>query len=110
MAWAALPTVFGNNFLEQNQKILNKIVKAVVKRNSKKALVDQLDSVHLVNTDNAFEVSTHGLRWPLSKATLTHGNTISVSNEMLENSAIIEIGVGRLLLVHHSNPTVERKE
>jgi thiamine pyrophosphokinase len=58
-------------------------------------------------TDKVFHVSTHGLRWPLSKTTLAFGNTISVSNEMLEKSAKIEIGIGKLLLVHHTNLATE---
>jgi 3-oxoadipate enol-lactonase len=45
MAWAALPTVFGNQFLKDHQKILDKIVNAVVIRNSKNALIAQLDAV-----------------------------------------------------------------
>jgi 3-oxoadipate enol-lactonase len=44
MAWAALPTVFGNSFLNQHQKILDKIVDAVVLRNSKTSLIAQLDA------------------------------------------------------------------
>ena len=45
MAWAALPTVFGNSFLNQHQKILDKIVDAVVLRNSRKPLIAQLEAV-----------------------------------------------------------------
>jgi len=45
MAWAALPTVFGENFLKQHQKSLDMIVKAVVKRNSRKALIAQLEAI-----------------------------------------------------------------
>ena len=45
MAWAALPTVFGNKFLKDHQKILDKIVAAVVLRNNKKALMAQLEAV-----------------------------------------------------------------
>jgi 3-oxoadipate enol-lactonase len=45
MAWAAVPTVFGNKFFKHHQKILDKIVNAVVLRNSKKALMAQLDAV-----------------------------------------------------------------
>ncbi len=44
MAWAALPTVFGNGFLNQHQKILDKIVDAVALRNRKKSLIAQLDA------------------------------------------------------------------
>jgi pimeloyl-ACP methyl ester carboxylesterase len=45
MAWAALPTVFGNKFFKHHQKIIDKIVSAVVVRNNKKALMAQLDAV-----------------------------------------------------------------
>lgn len=45
MAWAALPAVFGSRFLKHHQKILDKIVKAVVLRNSKAALTAQLDAL-----------------------------------------------------------------
>ena len=45
MAWAALPTVFGNSFLNQHQKILDKIVDAVVLRNSRRSLIAQLEAV-----------------------------------------------------------------
>jgi thiamine pyrophosphokinase len=69
------------------------------------------DIVSLIPLANhVSNVSTHGLRWPLWKATLAFGNTISISNEMLEHSAIIEIGSGKLLLVHHTNPAVDGKD
>jgi 3-oxoadipate enol-lactonase len=45
MAWAALPTVFGNDFLNQHQKILDKIVDAVVFRNSRRSMIAQLEAV-----------------------------------------------------------------
>jgi 3-oxoadipate enol-lactonase len=45
MAWAALPAVFGENFLKQHENSLDMIVKAVVKRNRKKALLAQLDAL-----------------------------------------------------------------
>ncbi len=45
MAWAALPSVFGNRFLNQHEKILDKIVKAVVLRNSQRSLIAQLEAV-----------------------------------------------------------------
>jgi len=56
------------------------------------------------------DVSTHGLRWPLKNAELTLGNTISVSNEILEKSARIEIGIGKLLLVHRDILAAEDEE
>ena len=55
-------------------------------------------------TDHVTGVSTRGLRWPLQNANLALGNTISVSNEILENSAHIKIGTGKLLLVHRIIP------
>jgi len=45
MAWAALPVVFGNQFLKDHQKMIDKIVDAVVIRNSRDALIAQLDAV-----------------------------------------------------------------
>jgi 3-oxoadipate enol-lactonase len=45
MAWAALPSVFGNGFLNQHEKILDKIVDVVVLRNSRKSLIAQLEAV-----------------------------------------------------------------
>ncbi len=51
-------------------------------------------------SDQVIDVSTFGLRWSLENAILALGNTISVSNEMLDTSAKINIGSGKLLLVH----------
>jgi pimeloyl-ACP methyl ester carboxylesterase len=45
MAWAALPSVFGNKFLKDHEKILDKIINAVVIRNRKEALMAQLEGV-----------------------------------------------------------------
>jgi 3-oxoadipate enol-lactonase len=45
MAWAAVPAVFGSRFLKDHQKIIAKIVAAVVIRNSRDALISQLDAV-----------------------------------------------------------------
>jgi thiamine pyrophosphokinase len=61
-------------------------------------------------TDHVSDVSTRGLRWPLVKSNLALGNTISISNEMLDRSASIEIGSGKLLLVHHAIPAVEGED
>jgi len=44
MAWAAIPAVFGNRFIRHHQKILDKIVNAVVQRNRKVSLLAQLDA------------------------------------------------------------------
>lgn len=56
------------------------------------------------------EVSTSGLRWQLDNAELTLGSTISVSNEMLDTAARIQIGVGKLLLVHRDILAAESEE
>ena len=56
------------------------------------------------------EVFTDGLRWPLKNAKLTFGNTISVSNEMIKDSARIQIGSGKLLLVHKEIQAIEDEE
>ncbi len=45
MAWAALPTVFGSNFLRHHHKTMAMIVAAVAKRNNKEALIAQLDAI-----------------------------------------------------------------
>jgi len=45
MAWAAVPAVFGSRFLKHHQKMLDKIVNAVVLRNSKAALAAQLEAL-----------------------------------------------------------------
>ena len=69
------------------------------------------DIVSLVPlTDQVTEVSTTGLRWPLESAVLALGNTISVSNEMLSESARIRIGAGKLLLVHRDILAARGKE
>jgi thiamine pyrophosphokinase len=50
------------------------------------------------------EVSTHGLRWQLNQATLSFGSTLSVSNELLQDTAKVQIGSGILILIHrHSH-------
>jgi 3-oxoadipate enol-lactonase len=45
MAWAALPTVFGERYLQQHHSLLDNIVKAIVKRNKPQALIAQLEAV-----------------------------------------------------------------
>ncbi len=45
MTWAALPIVFSENYLQRNESILNKIVKAIVRRNRKEGLVAQLEAI-----------------------------------------------------------------
>jgi pimeloyl-ACP methyl ester carboxylesterase len=46
MAWAALPYVFGENYLRHKEKNLERIVKTIVRRNNKDALVAHLEAIH----------------------------------------------------------------
>jgi thiamine pyrophosphokinase len=46
------------------------------------------------------DVTTHGLRWQLDQAKLIMGSTLSVSNELLKTNAKIQIGSGKLFLIH----------
>lgn len=45
LAWVSLPIAFGENFLKQQQKNLGNIVKAMVKRNKKQALIAHLEAI-----------------------------------------------------------------
>ncbi len=45
MAWAALPVAFGENFLRKNEGSLDKIVKAIVRRNKEDGLIAQLEEM-----------------------------------------------------------------
>lgn len=47
-------------------------------------------------------VTTRGLRWTLKDATLQFGSTLSLSNELVEETAQIQIGTGKLFLIHRS--------
>jgi thiamine pyrophosphokinase len=54
-------------------------------------------------TERVSEVTTQGLRWPLQERDLELGTTLSVSNEMVSQQAIIKICNGKLILVHREN-------
>lgn len=45
MAWSALPTIFGEAYLAENRRILDKIVAAVAARNLAEALLAHLDAM-----------------------------------------------------------------
>jgi 3-oxoadipate enol-lactonase len=45
MVWASLPVVFGESFLQQKEGTLHNIVKAIVRRNRKEALIAQLEAM-----------------------------------------------------------------
>lgn len=57
MAWASLPVVLGEYFLKQNERLLGPMVKAVVKRNSKEALVAHLEAI--TTYPPLYEVAAH---------------------------------------------------
>lgn len=61
-------------------------------------------------TDTVEEVSTTGLRWPLEQAQLNLGSTLSVSNEMLDSTAHVQIGAGKMLLIHRDVKSQEGGE
>ena len=46
LAWAVLPLVFGEVFLKQNKKIIDKMVEAIVVRNNKDALIAQIKAIN----------------------------------------------------------------
>jgi thiamine pyrophosphokinase len=46
------------------------------------------------------EVTTQGLKWPLKAADLQFGNTLSISNEILQSPVQVQIGEGCLFVVH----------
>lgn len=46
LAWAVLPIVFGEVFLKQNKRIIDKMVEAIVVRNNKDALIAQLKALN----------------------------------------------------------------
>jgi len=45
MAWAAMPSIFGEKYLKENEKILNKMVDAVVRRNRKDDLMAHFETM-----------------------------------------------------------------
>ena len=46
LAWTVLPLVFGEVFLKQNKRIIDKMVAAIVVRNNKDALIAQLKAIN----------------------------------------------------------------
>jgi len=45
LAWVSLPVAFGENFLKQKEKILDNLIKAMVKRNHKTALIAHFEAM-----------------------------------------------------------------
>ncbi|NPA90059.1 MAG: thiamine diphosphokinase [Chloroflexi bacterium] len=43
-------------------------------------------------------VTTQGLRWPLHNATLHFGHTLTVSNELVGEEAVVRVGEGRVVV------------
>lgn len=46
LGWAVLPIVFGEDFLKQNQRMIEKMVEAIAVRNKKDALIAQLKAIN----------------------------------------------------------------
>ncbi len=69
------------------------------------------DTISLIPlSESVTEVSTQGLRWLLDNVDLYLGNTLSVSNELLETSARVQIGKGKMLLVHRDMQAANGEE
>lgn len=69
------------------------------------------DIVSLIPLTRTVEnVSTQGLRWPLERARLKLGSTLSVSNEMLATTAQVQIDAGYLLVIHRDTKSQEGDE
>ena len=69
------------------------------------------DIVSLIPLSSLVEdVSTQGLRWSLDHADLNLGNTLSVSNEMLDTAAHVQVGAGILLLIHRDATVLDEEE
>ena len=47
-------------------------------------------------------VNLHGVRWPLENATLHLGDTLTISNVLVEPAATVEIREGLVLVVHQA--------
>jgi thiamine pyrophosphokinase len=61
------------------------------------------DTISLIPlSERVTEVTTQSLRWQLDKDDLYLGNTLSVSNELLGTTARVQIGKGKMLLVHRT--------
>ena len=59
------------------------------------------DTLSLVPlTPEVTEVNLNGVQWPLERATLSLGSTLSISNALVANWATVEIGQGMTLVVH----------
>lgn len=61
----------------------------------------------LPHAGDAGGVTTEGLRWPLSHATLSATGTRGISNELVGSSASVEIEVGILLVVRPRVPALD---
>ena len=59
------------------------------------------DTLSLVPLSPVVEqVSLTGVRWPLTRATLSFGSTLSISNELAAPQARLSIGAGRILMIY----------
>jgi thiamine pyrophosphokinase len=59
------------------------------------------DTLSLVPlTPKVDQVSLTGVKWPLAKASLAFGSTLSISNVLTTPPAKVQIGSGRVLVVH----------
>jgi len=59
MAWAAMPAIFGEKYLKENEKILNKLVNAVVRRNRKDKLMAHLEAILTYRSPSRYAKKPH---------------------------------------------------
>jgi 3-oxoadipate enol-lactonase len=59
MAWAAMPSIFGEKYLKANEKILNKMVNAVVRRNRKDHLMAHFEAMLTYRSPSRYARKTH---------------------------------------------------
>lgn len=61
MVWAAVPLVFGRNYLKENQKVLERLVKTIVRRNKTDALRAHIEAIQHYPPLSSFLHKTAGL-------------------------------------------------
>jgi thiamine pyrophosphokinase len=75
------------------------IVRAATPQRSVTLSADIGETITLLPVGDAHGVTTSGLRWPLTDATLDHGATRGVSNVATKDQVHIEVGEGAVLVI-----------
>jgi len=75
------------------------IVRAATPQRSVTLSADDGETITLLPVGDAHDVTTSGLRWPLTGATLNQGTTRGVSNLATKDQIHIEVGEGAVLVI-----------